>query len=555
MARPVKTERWTVDVFQLKFTEGRLRKPRIQRKKRWDETMVHDYIEFITRHQNTCLPFFVNEIDMHARLIYMLFDGNNRVNAILDFLNRPLSVMREFIPSELEGLRSILETVSLAKLTHKSYNSITKFCKEHGISDYPAETYEEVYEKMIDRLTDLRFLTVEIQVTVYDNLPYEQMIHIYQCVNKNATKMNEQELFACSFAQWTYPPVIEQTALSSAVQLYYDDMNQCEQLKMNEIVCSLNLFEILVGVQLTLHKRCSFIPDLKMEKSELDVVFHVFKIAHLPSNREWNEPTHAEVNTFIERIFAACSSLEAVLRRMYDPYLSSFSKFHKLKKHAILICFFYFMYNEESMSDKQTDIHRALIYHNLLTEMYTEATIPLEDKEKDIFWYMTSGTDRLYQKIVKREYSMAIIPNISIRTLLHDVMKIRPSIQDTRKKSTWLDALALSAFYNQQIPAMIKEKSHDIDHIIPFSVRKQSHVDVCRLGNKQLIPTHINAARKTKPITDAWIIENKLIYQHYPSESEYTQIYDGTLHPVAFNSMCEKRETHYIDHIMTSWTY
>ena len=116
-----------------------------------------------------------------------------------------------------------------------------------------------------------------------------------------------------------------------------------------------------------------------------------------------------------------------------------------------------------------------------------------------------------------------------------------------------MEALALTAFYNQQIPSATKLLKHQIDHIVPFSVRNDQ-VDICRLGNKQLIPETINASRKANPITDKWVTDHKLLYQQYPTDEEYKQIYDGRLHVEPFNAMCERRERIYMDHILTSYT-
>ena len=126
----------------------------------------------------------------------------------------------------------------------------------------------------------------------------------------------------------------------------------------------------------------------------------------------------------------------------------------------------------------------------------------------------------------------------------------------TRKPHKWFEALALTAFYNQQVPSSTKSLEHEIDHIVPYSVRKQLSVDICRVGNKQIIPGKINTSRKTKPITDKWVTENKLMYQQYPTGEEYEAIYDGTtLHSDKFNEMCTRREHMYIEHILTSYNY
>jgi hypothetical protein len=75
---------------------------------------------------------------------------------------------------------------------------------------------------------------------------------------------------------------------------------------------------------------------------------------------------------------------------------------------------------------------------------------------------------------------------------------------------------------------------------------------VCRAGNLQLIPQEVNLRRGDKPITDKWVEENGLRYQHYPSGAEYaTIVIDKVLVSAdAFNAMCQRRELLLKQHIV-----
>jgi len=486
----------------------------------------------------------------------MLFDGNNRTNAIIEFLRSPLRILKDYIPPELEGLRDRFERLPLHDITHKRYDSITKFCKLHQVSctEYPAEKFEPMYETMIDSLLQLKFSNVKIQVTIYEGLPYEEMIQIYSCINRNTTKMNDQELFACSFAGWTYSGVIHQESLNRVIQKYYDDMNEHEHIQMKETIPVLNLFEVLAGTQILLSTDYEFIPKLNMSTSDLDVVFYLFKIMYALEKK----PTLEEINEFLSKLYFACEKLNTILLRMHDPDLfPSFKRFKFLKKNILLLSILYLMKNV-AIERKQCELHKAFVYHSLLLELYTDSDVNPSDKEKDIFWYRNHGVhgkERLYSKLIEGTLEFPPLIEQDIRPLLNNVLRQNISISSTRKKVYWLEVLALTAFYNQQIPSITKQTTQDRDHIIPFSLRKKSSVDICRLGNKQLIPSKVNAARRTNPITDAWILENKLMYQEYPTEEEYKKIYSGTLNDVAFHGMCERREKRYIDHILSSWIY
>jgi hypothetical protein len=177
---------------------------------------------------------------------------------------------------------------------------------------------------------------------------------------------------------------------------------------------------------------------------------------------------------------------------------------------------------------------------------------------QDIFWYSAGGkilTNGLFKNIKSRTFQMPTITDKCIRDSLYMIIQKNVHYTKTRKPIKWFEALALTAFYNQQIPSNTKLLTHQIDHIVPFSFQTQGSVDICRLGNKQLIPDSINSSRRIKPITDKWVSENKLLYQQYPSGEEYEKIYNGKLQREPYNAMCERRENMYIDHVISSYKY
>jgi len=241
---------------------------------------------------------------------------------------------------------------------------------------------------------------------------------------------------------------------------------------------------------------------------------------------------------------------------MYDTSFG-FDKFHKIKKTPVIISILYLLYDSSSIQVKKQYIHKSIIYHSILVELYTEISIIPEDRVCDLFWGGRSGSKpAIYKDLMGQTFKAHDITRERLRDLLYAVIKENVYDVKTRKSYKWFEALALTAFYNQQVPSNTKLLEHEIDHIVPYSFRKQLPVDICRLGNKQIIPGKINASRKTKPITDKWVTENKLMYQQYPTGQEYEAIYDGTtLHSDKFNEMCTRREHMYIEHILTSYAY
>jgi hypothetical protein len=161
-----------------------------------------------------------------------------------------------------------------------------------------------------------------------------------------------------------------------------------------------------------------------------------------------------------------------------------------------------------------------------------------------------AGGNYMKQQIkkIRETSSFDSIPSVEdVMLLWKEVVVFETGYSSKRKATSRAKALAFSAFYGYQIPSRRKAELNDIDHIVPFSTKKRDTIDVCRLGNLQLIPSSINQKRGVKPITDEWIRENDLSYQHYPSSEEYNQICGkgGVLSDVFFGEMCERREELY----------
>jgi hypothetical protein len=549
--RPVKNETWFIKDFYTFYNEKKIRKPRIQRQKCWTEEQSKEYITFITKHENTCLPLSVNDTDYNGTNVYMLFDGNNRTNAILDFYHKPLSLFHKVIPAEFEHIKQLLCDTHLNVLLKKKY-TYQKFCKDNKCAPNTSceqIQIEDLWDGMIDFLDNLNFAKVRIQITVYDHLTNEEMQHIYESINRGGMVLTEQDLLASSLANQEYDNI--PSNIISSINEYYDDMNQSERLQMTECVNRLNLFEILMGLQILLHGKCGFIPEPNLTK-DLDIVFYIWKLQYGFTSIASKD----QVVQFITSIQDACTELQDILNRMYDASLG-FDKFHKIKKTHVVTSILYFLYDSSSIQVKKQYIHKAIIYHAILVELFTDVSINPEDRVRDLFWGVRGGSQpAVYKELMGRTFKEREITHERIRDAL--VIVVKKNIYDvkTRKSYKWFEALLLSAFYNQQVPSSTKLLEHEIDHIVPYSFRKQLPVDICRVGNKQIIPAKINASRKTKPITDKWVTENKLMYQQYPTGEEYEAIYDGaTLHSNKFNEMCTRREHMYIEHVLTSYTY
>lgn len=551
----IRTDDWHMSEFYELIKEGKLRKPRIQRKKAWDQKgapeMTREYIVYIIKHRHTCQPIYLSDESTH----FMLFDGNNRVNAIVQFLEAPIALFPELVPEELTHHKDLVEKLSdmsLADLT----DGITidqYFFKEKGIPP-PHEDSMSVIQKLgrslTDQLKSFRFGTIRVQYTLFKGLTFDSMCHIYESINKNGCPLTEQDLLASSLAAFTYTDLADQSYLVEKIEQIYDERNEVERLKMTDKVFEVNLFEVILALQMELEsqeipktdKTNSLI--FEMGGGNLDAVFIVYRNVHGDGQ---TFPARSlpvdKLNTFVRKVREAIQLLVQILSELYFM----FPKYMKMKKYHTILFMTYIISSSKPADVIKSTIKRGIVFHELVK--CSKATP--EITEKDLL-----DVERI--KRARRRF-MTLLSNGELNAPTNDEITgmmlytfENTSRHPKRRSICTVKAIALSSFYYHAVPPA-KNDTFETDHIIPFSsiFATDCDVDICRLGNLQLIPSTINKSRGAKPITDAWIVKHMLMYQHYPSEAEYDKVWDGKQFNVsAFESMCVRREKYYLDCIL-----
>jgi len=103
MNKRVKNEQWFIKNFMADLHNGKIIKPRFQRKKKWSvlpsknrTPNEKEYIDFLFETENSVHPITFGKTGN----IYSNIDGNNRINAIEHFMRKPFEVF----PDHLEEL-------------------------------------------------------------------------------------------------------------------------------------------------------------------------------------------------------------------------------------------------------------------------------------------------------------------------------------------------------------------------------------------------------------------------------------------------------------------
>jgi hypothetical protein len=329
---------------------------------------------------------------------------------------------------------------------------------------------------------------------------------------------------------------------------YYGDMTINEKLNVEQFGAnSLTLFEVLVAFQMYLADTYTFVPSFSGEEDK-DVVFTLYEYFGGPMHERWDG-----ILSMIQHIDVACRLLAEVYETLYDTKLMRDRRV-KLKKFAAMMIIVFIIYNLHNLEDPSfvRTIRRICLYHDLVHDLPSDELresfasldslrVPPGIVSKRVLLYLRES--QTFAKIPTAEDVMKLIRHIH-RSETH--------YTSTRKaRLSRVKVVALSAFFNFQVPSFRKSEVHEADHIIPYSTKRRHTVDVCRLGNLQLIPDRVNRIRQNKPITDRWVQDNELMYQCYPSGHEYETICkEGILEDAElFNEMCERREELYFKQI------
>ena len=551
---------WSISEFvNYSLKERQIIKPRIQRQKRWIDDDNKQYILFLLEWKHSVMPFLLNEKIIDSRRIYYLFDGNNRANAILDFILKPLSVLEDIIPECLHPtLKKYLKEVPLETLMKARYTLSKLYRDLPNKDDYKelksmniTEEDENAFEEMLEIIGEWKFFGIHLAVTIKSNLSDEQMCSLYTSINKGGKILSKQELLAGStfhikFSKENLPNYFDH--LVTHLSGYYGKMSDNEKLMIeNSDSTKITLFEVLVAFQMHLSEKYrvsskkSFV-HVYTGESNKDVVFSLYE--HLGGT--FDVVNHENVYSILQDIEYGFDMIVKTYETLYDSAINTSSLRDKTfypslnKNVAILLCFY-------AILNKGQDIHsemkRLCAFHDLMVNKNDKND---KNDTTDPLAYHHGGTWMPQQiKKMKEKKTFDSIPTIDdVLSIIRDRLRDDDSNKHKRKPITMVKALAFSAFYGYQIPSHRKSEPHDIDHIIPFSTKGKETIDICRLGNLQLIPSSINQSRGNKPIYDQWINEHDLVYQHYPSQAEYEQICVSK-HIVSaslYNEMCSTRE-------------
>lgn len=197
--KKIRNEQWYVNELISKINKKDISKPQFQRKRKWD---IHpkkennpnekNYIKFLYDTENSVHAITFGE-ETDSEKIYSNIDGNNRINAIKHFIDKPFEIFNEYLDNliheinklplnqeDKERLITIFSNLSYSEIMDFKYNH---YFNKNGFADlYPKiqihrdfiedELIEDIKTKLKIKSSRRFDLNVKINVNIFRRLQH-----------------------------------------------------------------------------------------------------------------------------------------------------------------------------------------------------------------------------------------------------------------------------------------------------------------------------------------------------------------------------------------------
>jgi hypothetical protein len=587
----IKNEQWQVKYLVNLISDKKIKKPKFQRKKKWNIKPTKDndthpnernYILFLYETQNSVHPITFGQNNN----IYFNIDGNNRINAIIHFLNKPFDIFDEylnninkFIDSTFKNnndikqqIITIIKNINYNDLMIFKYNKFFEEIGEKKLYNEHLKLIRDDFEPLFDELIETmklsnkdRFDTgVSINVNIFNEYDTNELCKIFEDINKYNSRLTENELLACSLynvCEFEISNNRFKAELTENIIQLYEERSQNEVLECFKFNNSqINAYDFMIGFQYYSNKKCKIIP---LPDNEATTLF--FKLYYIINGENFNT---VNVNNFILYIEKTITILNYIYDKIFMENLVSNSKvfdtcnkkFTKLSKNKLyLLMITIISLNKKNVNDSEiiSIIEKVLIY-----DFFVEDIKCIETRNKfkiyDNIKYEAGGgfIDNKAKDLYKN-------PHVISESITFDRMKellqilieenITPGETTKRKNRKFYEKALIYYYYIKCIPIKYLNNKYWIEHIIPFSTKtNDNQIDIDRLGNIIPIIDSINNKRNNKHISE-YNKHEKCDFIHFlkdiiPKNEVYDKIvFHDSKNPHMidanlYNKLCKKNE-------------
>ena len=552
----VKNEQWPITELISRINKAGITKPKFQRKKKWTKLPLKkktapndkDYIIFLFEHCNSVAAITFGQETINNEIILSNIDGNNRINAISNFMNRPFEIFGDFLKDindyiETQPDFTITERDSLMK-TYKelSYDDIinfkySKYFKENGQEDFYNSKLKGMRDDFDDKIQDIqdklkvnksrRFDEhVKINVNIFYEYSTNELCNIFEKINKYNTKLTEFELLSSRLYNVTEFVITDEklhATLICNINEYYKKKSEEEVLECYTFDKDhpINAHDFMVGFQNLCHENYDFIEETNADG--LSLFYKLFKSIY--GYLERNMFTTEHINDFIDKIRYSCRIFDKVCKKIFTEDINDKlfnkacgNKITTLKKnnmYVIFSCLIGYYMNHTSESIVMKEIEKCILYHFMVGE--------IKDKEKrdnykpmdtiifesggayvdHVSKTMLSHPDKISIKITRKDFSEVISEltsqyNVPCERFLETGKK---KFDKRRPIPFWAKTLYFY-YYKEKIPVNMLDNTFSIEHIFPNSSEWDGELDKDRIGNLIPIIASVNCSRGNKHIDE-----------------------------------------------------
>jgi len=542
----IKNEQWTVKQLMSKIGKKEIIKPKFQRKKKWEllpnknicVPNNKDYIRFLFDTENSVHAITFGQESTSNGMIYSNIDGNNRINAIKNFCDKPFQIFEEY----LDGINKFIETIELSdddKITlkdifkslsysefmHFKYN--TYFIDNIGEDFYKEKIkiYRDEFEPIIEKIqkkllvngTEHFDLIVKINVNLFEGYNTEDLCNTFENINKYNSKLTETELLACRLykdCNFTIDDKSFESKLKDFIIKYYEEKSEQEVLECFKYDCDLeiNSHDFIIGFQNLCHKDY----ERFIEKPRVDGLSLFFKI-YKSVNGGLNFNTK-NINDFINYINYSCDIINTTVDMIFTDKINDKlfnntckDKINTLQKNNLFLLISSIIGYQKKSIEKEIiikNIEKTLIYHFFVNDIKNT-------EKKDYFRnydliYCKAGgiyIENLSNSLL--ETPEKIVNKLSDKLLneLFDYLyketntpNEKKNISGKRRKIKFFEKTIMFYYYKEKIPTNLLNCEFSLEHIIPNSSEWEGELDKDRTGNLIPILSRINSQRQNKHI-------------------------------------------------------
>ncbi len=561
------------------LNKGLIRKPKFQRKRKWtlqpernNTPNEREYIEFLYKNHNSVHPISLGQKINGGAMIYSNIDGNNRINAVFHYFEKPFEIFPEYLEQlalylkNLSSLNKDDANVMMRAFYNASYRDIvsyrriSEFCKLKDIS----QIFEDKLKAFAYDLDDIvaqikKYLIIntestptgedadkliQIAVNIFEGYTTSELCEVFSDINQYAGNLTEQELLASRLYDvdgFRISNTVIFSEIVEAIKQYYinnakDEVLECYQYDNTE---TLNAYDFMVGFQNRCHNKYGIV-ELSDNKGT-SILFKVWKCIY--GNELDTSFTTSNVDNFINNVEKANVILADVINNMVPEIIDKnvFNKkcrkaLNSLKKNSIYIlyCAIIGMIQKNyTQADITLCMKKVILFHIIIKES-SDKEFKDSFKSHDKIMYEAGGRfiDNLAKKCYRCEDYHARLDSKLTRstfeTLFKQLMKenykpdsIWKDKEHSKKKGglkrrdrKFYEKCLYGSYYCRHIlTESIRKNKFWLEHIAPFSSSWDEDIDIDRLGNTVPIIDKLNNKRKTNHISNYDSIEKQLDIQ------------------------------------------